>query len=601
MTPITPKPIRHLLVTGLIPLMLGLWGCGAAPPRETPPVEPPVEVKPVDTNKAALELPPSQYAEVFARAEQNVQAFDWMSAETALAELPAQELALVDADYLVYLQARIAFVRGDLTQALGTLRLLEYSGVHPGLRYRALNLHRHLESLAGNDLVSARLGEQLLVMAPLSEQANLRRDIWRDLQRAKDRDLRNARAGETDPLRRGWLELALAVRGEDAGPEEVELWRDSNPQHPAAQPLPGGINYLLDSPTQAQRVCLLLPLSGRLAMAGKAVRDGYLAQYYAARSLGMADFELHIIDQDGFPSANAAYDEAVLQGADLVVGPLGKQSVAQLIGRPDRSIPVIALNRSTAINPGTGAPLVQLSLSPEDEAARLAEFAFGQGARRALIIRPATNWGDKVEKTLLQRWQLLGGSLADSNAYGERVDHPDSVKEALDIPASERRARGVRDMLATNIEFTARRRQDVDTIFLLAANGPEARSLKPLLAFHYAGNIPVYSTSSIYSGLPNERDRDLNGINLVEIPWLLGASPSLRVAIAAGDTGSGAYTRLNALGADALLLQQNFSTLQAGPDVLLRGNTGLLTMDPGQHMVRDTSLATFDGGELQPR
>jgi len=601
MTSITPKPFHRLLAVGLIPLTLGLWSCGAAPPKDGPPVEPTVELKPVDTAQVSLELPTSEYTPVFTAAEQYLLAFDWMSAETELAALAAEQLSGVDAGYLSYLQAQVAFVRGDQAVALSTLRVLDYPAMHPGLRYRALNFRRHIESLAGNDLSSARLGMQLFAMAPDSEQSALRRDIWRDLQRTQESELLSAKAMETDPVRRGWLELALLGRGEDTGIEEIELWRDTHAQHPAAQPLPGGMNYQLESPQQPQRIALMLPLSGRIATAGKAVRDGYLAHYYAARAQGTANFELQIIDQDAYPSASAAYDEAVMSGAALVVGPLSKRAVGQLVQRPDRSIPVISLNRSTAENPGTGAALVQLSLSPVDEAARLAEFAFGQGARRALIIRPASTWGDKMEQALGDRWQVLGGSFAKSVSYGDRSDHSDSVKESLDIPASERRARGVRDMLATNIEFTARRRQDVDAVFLLAANGADARSLKPLLAFHYAGGIPVYATSSIYNGLPDERNRDLDGINLVEIPWLLGASPGLRVAIAAGDTGSGVYTRLNALGADAFLLQQNFSTLQAGPDALLRGNTGLLTMDPGQRMVRDVPLVTFDGGELQAR
>ena len=113
-------------------------------------------------------------------------------------------------------------------------------------------------------------------------------------------------------------------------------------------------------------------------------------------------------------------------------------------------------------------------------------------------------------------------------------------------------------------------------------------------------DVPVYAISSIYSGIPDARDRDLNGINLVETPWLLGANPELRVAIAAGDTGSDNYTRLNALGADAFLLQSRFSQLQAGPDALLRGNTGLLSMDPQLRIQRELSLATFDGGALEP-
>ena len=86
----------------------------------------------------------------------------------------------------------------------------------------------------------------------------------------------------------------------------------------------------------------------------------------------------------------------------------------------------------------------------------------------------------------------------------------------------------------------------------------------------------------------------------MEIPWLLGSNPGVRVAIAAGDTGSDSYTRLNALGADAFLLQSRFSQLGAGVDALLRGDTGLLTLDPALRVRRETRLATFDSGELKP-
>jgi hypothetical protein len=242
-----------------------------------------------------------------------------------------------------------------------------------------------------------------------------------------------------------------------------------------------------------------------------------------------------------------------------------------------------------------------MALAPEDEAVRIAELAFGEGARSALVIRPAGEWGNKVEEALRQRWGSLGGTIAGTETYAGRDQYSLAVKSGLNLQASEKRARDVRDMLATNIEFTARRRQDLDVIFLLSRNGVEARSIKPLLAFHYAGNLPVFAMSSVYSGIPDARDKDLDGINLVEIPWLLGASPGLRVAIAAGGTGSDNYTRLNALGADAFLVQSRFMELQAGADLLLRGNTGLLTLDQELRLHRELSLATFDGGTLRAR
>ena len=136
-------------------------------------------------------------------------------------------------------------------------------------------------------------------------------------------------------------------------------------------------------------------------------------------------------------------------------------------------------------------------------------------------------------------------------------------------------------------------------IFLLSGNSAEARSIKPLLAFHYAGKLPVYSTSSIYNGRADPKNRDLDGINFAETPWLLDSNPDLRATIAAGAADSDTYTRLNALGADAFLLQVRFLQLQAGPDALVRGNTGLLSMDPSLQIRRELSLATFDGGAVK--
>jgi outer membrane PBP1 activator LpoA protein len=193
----------------------------------------------------------------------------------------------------------------------------------------------------------------------------------------------------------------------------------------------------------------------------------------------------------------------------------------------------------------------------------------------------------------------LGGTVTSSATYSTVNDYSSSIKSALLLDASEQRASDLRAMLGTDIEFIPRRRQDTDVIFLLSRSGTEARSIKPMLAFHYAGNLPVYSLATIYNGIPDERNQDLNGIHLVETPWLLGDSPGLRASLAATAVDSGDYTQLNALGADAFLVQSNFIRLQSGADALFRGHTGLLSMDPNLRIQRELSAATIDGGALR--
>ena len=587
-------------------VLLGLWGCGSEPVKqpEPPPTPPVVEQPPPTPVRDTLTLPPSAYSEQFLKADQLLADNQWMAASEVLAAIPASGRSPTDGVYITYLQARIDYIRGEQGQALALLDTLNYPGIDPAQRYRILNLRRYILQMSGDYLESARLGDEILRLAPASDAPALQRSIWRDLQRIDTTQLEEAAGTAVDTRWQHWLELALLTRAPLAAQlQSLPLWLQNNPQHPAANPLPGGLGYLLNPPPGIQRVALILPLSGRLAPAGRAVRDGYLAAYYAARESGSPPMDVMVLDQDSYGSASVAYDAALAQGASIVVGPLSKEAVAELTTRADRTIPVLALNRLDAeeVTVAGSSALVQFALAPEDEARDIASLAFGQGARTALILRPAGEWGSKVAEALIGRWQDLGGNIANSVTYNGREDYSDSVKEALGIPASEQRAREIRDILGTNLEFNARRRQDVDVIFLLSSNGAEARSLKPLLAFHYAASVPVYAISSIYSGKPDPRDRDLDGVRLVEMPWLLGKNTELRNAIAAGKTGSDSFTRLNALGADAYLVQSQFLRLQAGADALFRGSTGLLSMDPQLQIERELELAEFDDGAVKPQ
>ena len=58
--------------------------------------------------------------------------------------------------------------------------------------------------------------------------------------------------------------------------------------------------------------------------------------------------------------------------------------------------------------------------------------------------------------------------------------------------------------------------------------------------------------------------------------------------------------RLNALGADAYLLQSRLGQLRAGPDALIAGDTGLLSMNPQLQIERELPPAVFDGDRLKP-
>ncbi|MBT4520570.1 MAG: penicillin-binding protein activator [Halieaceae bacterium] len=591
-----PKCLPRLKYCGLLLIASALIGCQSTPSEQPKPTQTPTVQQPKETLQP--QVLPGVLAPEFMEAELQLLRFDWMAASAILDTLPVLGLSALDIRHLHYLQARILYLRGDAVAASEQIKWLAMSTPKSAIADKIMNFRRYMLSLSGNYLESARLGDSILTSTrPPEARRVLMRSIWKDLHRLTIDQLQSASGASTDDQWSGWLELAQLAAMPLSNPgraSAITRWRSNNAHHPAAITLPGGLIYALEQPVAIDRVSLLLPLSGRLAPAAKAILDGYLSSYYAAT----AHHEVEVLDITAYDSVLDAYQTAVAGGSNLVVGPLSKQSVEILASWPGRSVAVIALNRIDKALPVTSTALVQLSLAPEDEAEQIAELAFGRGDRRALVIRPSGSWGEKMESALSRQWTELGGTIVTTASYTGQEDYSSNIKSALNLPESEQRARSIRRLLATNVEFTARRRQDVDAVFMLSKSGTEARSLKPLLAYHYAANLPVYATSSIYHGTPDQRDRDLNGINLVEIPWLLGANTSTRAAITKGGTGSDNYARLNALGADAFLLQSSFSQLQAGPDTLIRGSTGLLTLNPQLHVRRELLPATFDRGEL---
>ena len=597
-------PNHRRIIALSISLVVLVWlpGCGETPVKKTPE-----QVQRPDTPVAATDrvfkLPQSQFSTQFYSAEQLLLAFDWMAAIDALATIPPEEISVTDSQYLNYLQARIAYARGDQQAVNAFIAQLTQAGIDPAIGNKTYNFQRHMLSMSGQYMESARIGDSLLKQfSPNQPSARaLRESIWQDLQHVSAEELQLALDTTEEPRWRGWLSLALLsadARGTSGFTQELSKWVFNNPDHPAQENLPGGQSYLLDPSDAPGKIVLMLPLSGRLAPAAKAVRDGYLANYYASATSTGEDYDLEVLDLDRHSSAVQAYDEAVTRGANLVIGPLSKQDVAAIGSHSTRRVPVLALNRVDSDFPVGDNALIQLSLSPEDEARQIASLAFGQGGRRAMIIRPAGSWGTKMEQALSERWTGIGGEIGGIASYSSQEDYSSSTATALNLSESEQRAKDVRSMLATNIEFTPRRRQDLDAIFLLARNAADARSLKPLLAYHYAADLPVYGTTSIYRGVYDGRDKDLSGVQLVETPWLLGASPQLRAALGGGGDENSSYARLYALGADAWLLQSRYQQLQSGPDVRIRGNTGLLSLDPQLRIQRELQPAVFDGSVL---
>lgn len=352
---------------------------------------------------------------------------------------------------------------------------------------------------------------------------------------------------------RALLERGLAL----PRPFDREGWRLPDDVPPADR----------DGYRPPDRVAVLLPLSGELATPAAPVRDGFLAGYYG-ETRRRPEIRFYNTAAGG---ALAAYDRAVAEGNQLVVGPLGREEADALFSRGRLAVPVLALNRGNVRPPAGGA---SFSLSPEDEGAAAAGYLSERGARRVLALTGP----DESQRRAAQ-----------------------ALRERL----AERGATVVATVDATITDFAPIVQQagGVDGVFL-AMRGSTARTVVPKLALAGLAGKPIAATSQLTSGTGQpEEDRALDGIAFPTEPWgqrSVGRLPPPATVGAMLPTAKGAAARLFAFGHDAWLLTAYLDRLAHSADGTVEGATGTLRLDGFGYVLRAPAWSTFSNGVQVP-
>ncbi len=438
-----------------------------------------------------------------------------------------------------------------------------------------------------------------------SDSSYNQNEIWRLLAIARDEELASWLNSNNQELV-GWIELAQTKRAPYSSIEQLNYalndWRSTHPNHPASDNL---LTSILESFENffavPERVALLLPMSGRYEKIAKVIYAGIVS----ARELRTEDqYAPHIELYDtGDNPADIVYhyQRAVDDGADFVIGPLKKESVELLSQQTELPVPVLTLNYISDYAQ-TPSNLFQFGLLPEDEATQVAERASLDEHISAIIVAPSGEWGERLAKTFQSRFEELNGIVLDIQYYASNdTDFSAPLKLALQLDQSESRYRKLKSTLGQNIEFEPRRRQDVDMIFMVASPRT-ARLIRSQINYYYATDLPVYSTSHVFSGIENvSRDRDVNDVLYCDMPWLLKPSADHELMRELLELEAGESYRLlprfAALGIDAYYLPLKLAELAALPYERYNGLTGKLRIQQSNKIFRELNWAKFVNGK----
>jgi hypothetical protein len=531
---------------------------------------------------------PDQSIQAFEAIENLLHAGQFASATKLLKRVDPTTLDRSQNTLRHLLDAKTFYMSGEYDKALRALRRLSKRDLLP--HHQATALWLKTGSLLGAQKISEALQSAGTFGPDIHEHlaGSVYEMVWSTLRSMSISALDQLKVKTNDPDSDAWLALvdlfALDPSSSKNFNRQLDSWQRRNPEHPANRYVLSQISYKANTgPRRIRQVALLLPISSSFAEAAEAIRDGFL---FLSEQSDPSDRPVIRIYDFGNQTdlIHAYYDAAVRDQADFIVGPVGTAAVKELAKRSEFPIPTLLLGNVDHPD-GPHSRVYQISLSPEDDAAAVAERALNDGHRRVVALYPDTSQGHRVFAAWRQIFQDHGGILIQSHAYDINVsDHSQILRAMFHLDHSDARRKALQNTLrdTAQLKFLTRRRQDIDTLFLLG-NSNQTRLIKPQIDFHHAHDLVVYSLNSNYAGTPDTvKDLDLEGIVFGDMPWVLNhgiRSQVLRNRVPQQESRDGTVLdRLFALGMDAYGLINNISGMQQNGNLIYPGITGDLSV-----------------------
>ncbi len=507
--------------------------------------------------------------------------------------------AKIEAAEILLITASIAISEKDALSASETINKIEAVTRDQQIHYYSLKAD--LDFLNTQYMYAVDRRVQLDTYITDRDRKNQNdRKIWAALSNLSNTQLNNQHS--SNATIKGWLDLTKVIRAGQQNISKLEDdlldWGTRYPTHPVNDSfLQELISIYQVDISNKKRIAVILPMGGNLANISSNIKNGLLSAYYNDADTVIKPEILFYDSSDKNISFNELYQQALNDGATNIIGPLDKVVINQLAQRNELNIPVLTLNYSeNEFN--TTDNLFQFGLSPEDEARQVAELAIRQNKLRAAIFYPDSEWGRRLSHAFNEHYTLLGGQVLATADYATTTnDYKRPIRQLFNLDQSDIRRRKIENLIGVQTQNESYRRQDIDMIFL-AATHRSARSIMPSFKFHHAGNLPVYSTSHIYTGkIDRELDRDLNGIVFCDLPWILQNNSTLAKTFKKNWPQQENFTRLYALGIDAYHLVYNLDYLENKEYALYAGQTGNIQLDENNRVTRKLLWAKFIRGK----
>ncbi|MBT2143483.1 MULTISPECIES: penicillin-binding protein activator [unclassified Rhodanobacter] len=491
------------------------------------------------------------------------------------------------------LLAELALGRHDAATAL---RLTTQPNVvaPPALQLRLLEWRARAMAASGDRWGAARTRVQMDGQLSGFDHTQNRQQILELLHQVGVESLKQRAAA----MQRGdrmlpWVNEALSQLGVAVAQPPPDL------QQPVGTLLPGADANVREGYKVPAQVALLLPNDGNYAAASTAIREGFFAAYLDAGRNHAPRPSVRVYDSQGTADgAVKAYQQAVSDGARLVVGPLTRGEVAAVFSQAQLPVPVLALNHPDDKQlPAANAS--EFGLLPETEGAQAADHMIERSLRQVYVLVSTDDFAQRAAGAFKAELAARGGQLAGTITLPPGVTSYASIIAGLKLPTAPAASAPAASGTAAPAESSVAN----DAGIFISMRPAQARLLLPQLRIAQV-NLPVFATSHVYEGSDDAAaNRDLDGVEFCDAPWLFDAQPGLpnRDGVAARlPAARGGAARLFAFGMDAWNLVPYLDWLRAHPGSYVPGASGQLAADQFGRVRRVLIWAQFQNGLARP-
>jgi uncharacterized protein len=493
-----------------------------------------------------------------------------------------QYLALIDASALNYgqnqhfelLKAQIDLNQGNAETALTKLLSLQAEALNAPTKIAYYQSLAFAYSLTGDALQSAQtlINSDALLQSP-KQHTKQYEQILTALSLLSEQDL-HLKQPLSNPVLSGWMALARVFKLDPHNlSDNLDKWRKNYATHPANSVFL--TEYVKNVPqnkeSSSAMIAVMLPESGAYAAPAAVIKKGFIKAYKLAKRNGTANSTVHFYDTTS-DSIEHLYQQAIKAGAKLIVGPLDKKDIKDLVMNTALTVPVLALNHVEGLS---FPQLYQFALSPIDDAIQVTQKARQEGHQNALFVVPKSELGKRFSGYLTDNWKKLGGNPVVTKTYDDtKTDYYQDVKEIAQHVTEE---------------------NAIDSI-ILNAYPKQARIMYPQMQRNNTTSpLAVYATSQIYVG-----DKRFEGVTFCDIPWIFDqistgnlSKDELRSTLKELPPS---YLRLLPMGIDAYQLTEHLTVLKTEA---FNGATGKLKLDADNRITRELQCARFVNGEPQ--